>query len=157
VVADGRRIGQPEFDDFDEGFIDGAATKLDTLTLGEQFVYEFDFADRWTHLCTAATRIDPATNWESFRAVRRRIGRGKRSPTKTGAAGQTTTKNTTSHPTRAATLSPLQPMMGPPNTGLSGRVAGNRALFVRVRCEVVDTGESTARVVPGFDPLEDRL
>ena len=54
MVADGRRIGQPEFDDFDEGFIDGAATKLDTLTLGEQFVYEFDFADRWTHLCTAA-------------------------------------------------------------------------------------------------------
>ena len=61
MFADGRRIGQPEFD---EGFIDGAATKLDTLTLGEQFVYEFDFADRWTHLCTAApTRIDPATNW----------------------------------------------------------------------------------------------
>jgi len=103
VVADGRRIGQPEFDDFDEGFIDGAATKLDTLTLGEQFVYEFDFADRWTHLCTAATRIDPATNWESFRAVGCRIGGGKRSPTNTGAAGQTTTKNTTSHPTRAAT------------------------------------------------------
>ena len=24
VVADGRRIGQPEFDDFDEGVIDGA-------------------------------------------------------------------------------------------------------------------------------------
>jgi hypothetical protein len=46
VVADGRRIGRPEFDDFDEGFIDGAATKLDTLTLGEQFVYEFDLADR---------------------------------------------------------------------------------------------------------------
>jgi hypothetical protein len=69
-----------------------------------QFVYEFDFADRWTHLCTAApTRIDPATNWESFRAVRCRVGGGKRSPTKTGAAGQTTTKNTTSHPTRAAT------------------------------------------------------
>ena len=87
--------------------------KLGTLTLGEQFVYEFDFADRWTHLCTAAMRIDPATNWESFRAVRRRIGRGKRSPTKTGAAGQTTAKNTMSHPTRAATLSPLQPMMGP--------------------------------------------
>ena len=38
--------------------------KLATLTRGEQFVYEFDFADRWTHLCTAATRIDPATNWE---------------------------------------------------------------------------------------------
>ena len=46
VVVDGGRIGQPEFDDFDEGFIDAAATKLDTLTLGEQFVYEYDFADR---------------------------------------------------------------------------------------------------------------
>ena len=56
VFADGSRIGQPEFDDFDEGFIDAAATKLDTLTLGEQFVYEYDFADRWTHLCTAGAR-----------------------------------------------------------------------------------------------------
>ena len=52
--------------------------KLATLTHGEQFVYEFDFADRWTHLCTAApTRIDPATNAESFRAVRGRVGGGK--------------------------------------------------------------------------------
>jgi hypothetical protein len=74
------------------------------VTLGEQFVYEFDFGDSWTHLCTVApTRIDPATNWESFRAVRCRIGGEKRSTTNTGAAGQTTTKNTTSHPTRAAT------------------------------------------------------
>jgi len=48
-------------------------------------------------------------------------------------------------------------MMGPTTTGLSGRVAGSRALFVRGWCEVVDIGESTARVVPGFDPLEDRL
>jgi len=46
VVADGGRIGQPEFDDFDQAVIDGAATRLDTLTLGEQFVYEYDFADR---------------------------------------------------------------------------------------------------------------
>ena len=46
---------------------------------------------------------------------------------------------------------------GAPITGLSGRVAGSRALLVCVRCEVVDTGESTARVVPGFDPFEDRL
>ena len=46
---------------------------------------------------------------------------------------------------------------GAPITGLSGRVAGSRALFVRVWCEVVDTGVSTASVVPGFDPLEDRL
>ena len=42
VLADGRRIGQPELDEFDdEVFIDGAATTLSMLTLGEQFVYEF--------------------------------------------------------------------------------------------------------------------
>src|SRR6185437_3607715 len=98
-----------------------------------QFVYEFDFADRWTHLCTAAPTRIPRQNWESFRAVRCRVGGGKRSPTKTGAAGQTTAKNTMSHPTRAATLSPLQPMMGSTTTGLSGRVAGSRALLVRGR------------------------
>jgi hypothetical protein len=62
VFADGRRIGQPEFDDIEQGFIHGVATKLGTLTLGEQFVYEFDFGDSWTHLCTVApTRIDLAT------------------------------------------------------------------------------------------------
>jgi hypothetical protein len=63
VFADGRRIGQPEFDEFDdEIFIDGAITALSTLTLGEQFVYEFDFGDSWMHLCTVGqARIDPAT------------------------------------------------------------------------------------------------
>ena len=60
-------------------------------------------------------------------------------------------------PNPGSDLSPLQPMMGPTTTGLSGRVAGSRALFVRVWCEVVDTGVATARVVPGFYPLEDRL
>ena len=92
--------------------------KLATLlTRGEQFVYELDFADSSTHLCMAApTRIDPATNWESFRAVRCRVGGGKRSPINTGAAGQTTTKNTTSHPNPGSDLSPLQPMMGPVRT-----------------------------------------
>jgi hypothetical protein len=60
VLGDGRRIGRPEFDDFDEGFIDAASTKLGALSLGEQFVYEFDFGDSWTHLCTVAPmRIDP--------------------------------------------------------------------------------------------------
>jgi hypothetical protein len=131
--------------------------KLGTLTLGEQFVYEFDFADRWTHLCTAAPTRIPRQNWESFRAVRCRVGGGKRSPTKTGAAGQTTTKEHDEPHNPGSDLSPLQPMMGPTITGLSGRVAGSRALFVRVWCEVVETGVSTARVVPGFDPLEDRL
>jgi hypothetical protein len=38
----------------------GAMTKLSTLSLGEQFVYEFDFGDGWTHLCTVGSvRIDP--------------------------------------------------------------------------------------------------
>ena len=36
VLADGRRIGRPEFDDFDQGFIDGAATRLSTPSLGDQ-------------------------------------------------------------------------------------------------------------------------
>jgi hypothetical protein len=59
-LADGRVIGQPEFDDFDEGYLDGGATNLSTLSLGEQFVYEFDFGDGWTHLCQVASeRIDP--------------------------------------------------------------------------------------------------
>jgi hypothetical protein len=63
VLADGRRIGLPEFGEFDdEVFIDSAATTLSALTLGEQFVYEFDFGDSWTHLCTVGkARIDPAT------------------------------------------------------------------------------------------------
>ena len=62
VLADGRRIGQPEFDEFDQGIIDGARTRLSTLNLGEQFLYEFDLGDSWLHLCTVGpTRIDPAT------------------------------------------------------------------------------------------------
>jgi hypothetical protein len=43
VLADGKRIGRLEFDDFNQGFIDGDRTRLSTLTLGEQFLYEFDF------------------------------------------------------------------------------------------------------------------
>jgi hypothetical protein len=60
VLADGRKIGQPEFDDFDEGIIDAARTKLSTLSAGERFAYEFDLGDGWTHLCTVGEeRIDP--------------------------------------------------------------------------------------------------
>jgi Plasmid pRiA4b ORF-3-like protein len=59
-LPDGRVIGQPEFDDFDLEFLDGEATKLSTLSLSGQFVYEFDFGDSWTHLCEVGTeRIDP--------------------------------------------------------------------------------------------------
>ncbi|GAB1813601.1 IS1096 element passenger TnpR family protein [Mycobacterium sp. MUNTM1] len=59
-LGDGRVIGQPEFDDFDQGLLDAGATKLSTLSPGEQFVYEFDFGDGWTHLCTVGPEpIDP--------------------------------------------------------------------------------------------------
>jgi Plasmid pRiA4b ORF-3-like protein len=59
-LLDGRVIGQAEFDDFDLELLDGDTTKLSTLSLGEQFVYEFDFGDSWTHLCEVGTeRIDP--------------------------------------------------------------------------------------------------
>lgn len=61
VLADGRTIGEPEFDDFDEAFIDASATKISGLSLREQFVYEFDFGDSWMHLCTVGPeRIDVA-------------------------------------------------------------------------------------------------
>jgi hypothetical protein len=63
VLADGRRIGQPEFDDFDQGFIDGDRTRLSTLTLGEQFLYEFDFGDSWLRLCAVGpARINPTAD-----------------------------------------------------------------------------------------------
>ena len=59
VLADGRRIGMADYDD-ELGLIDGAATTLATLQPGEQFYYEFDFGDCWTHLCTVAPDlIDP--------------------------------------------------------------------------------------------------
>ncbi|MEB3982528.1 hypothetical protein OQ968_14790 [Mycobacterium sp. 663a-19] len=59
-LADGRVIGQPEYDDFDMGILDGDEMKLSALSLGEQFVYEFDFGDGWTYLCEVAPeRIDP--------------------------------------------------------------------------------------------------
>ena len=71
-LPDGRVIGQPEFDDFDLEFLDGEATKLSTLSLSGQFVYEFDFGDSWTHLCEVGTeRIDPESElgivpWSPF-------------------------------------------------------------------------------------------
>jgi hypothetical protein len=59
-LAGGRVIGPPEFDDFELELLDGEAAKLSTLSPGEQFVYEFDFGDSWTHLCEVGTeRIDP--------------------------------------------------------------------------------------------------
>lgn len=49
----------------DGGFIDSedaVAVRLSALELGEKFLYEFDFGDSWTHLCTVEPRrVDPTT------------------------------------------------------------------------------------------------
>ena len=40
--------------------LDDRTTKLGRLSLGERFLYLFDYGDGWMHLCTAAAqRIDP--------------------------------------------------------------------------------------------------
>jgi hypothetical protein len=59
-LTDGVRIGRPDWDDEAENLLDGPRTTLARLKNDEQFVYEFDFGDSWTHLCTVGpTRIDP--------------------------------------------------------------------------------------------------
>jgi hypothetical protein len=128
VVAAGRRIGRPEYEDFDQVFIDGAATKLGTLIRGEQFVYEFDFGDSWTHLCTVApTRIEPRDKlgniipsgplprwgWETILD-------------QYGRRWADDDEEQDEPPNPGSDRSPLQPMVGPTTTGLSGRVAGVR-------------------------------
>jgi pRiA4b ORF-3-like protein len=62
-LADDQRIGSmdraEEFDG-DEKILDEHRITLGRLSAGEQFVYEFDFGDRWLHLCTVGDRrIDP--------------------------------------------------------------------------------------------------
>lgn len=60
-LTDGRRVGDPHVADDDDGeVLDASRLTLGRLGLGEQFAYEFDFGDRWLHLCTVAPhRIDP--------------------------------------------------------------------------------------------------
>ena len=59
-LADGLRIGRPDWDDENEDVLDGRRITLARLKNDEQFVYEFDFGDSWEHLCTVGpTRIDP--------------------------------------------------------------------------------------------------
>ncbi|MGZ6526612.1 MAG: IS1096 element passenger TnpR family protein [Actinomycetota bacterium] len=60
-LQDGTRIGSadPEGDETD-GMLDSGRVKLARLTLGERFLYVYDFGDDWTHLCTVEDqRIDP--------------------------------------------------------------------------------------------------
>lgn len=62
TLADGTRITikGPWDDDWNEPELDDTREKLTRLSLGEQFVYEFDFGDGWMHLCTVADeKVDP--------------------------------------------------------------------------------------------------
>lgn len=54
--ANGDVIGQPDLDDVD-GLIDAQVAKLDVLTHGERFAFEFDFGDGWTHVCTVGDEL----------------------------------------------------------------------------------------------------
>ena len=59
-LADGVKIGRPDWDEDAEDIVDGRRLTLARLKNDEKFVYEFDFGDSWTHLCTVGpTRIDP--------------------------------------------------------------------------------------------------
>jgi hypothetical protein len=59
-LADGAHVGRPDWDEDAEDLLDGRRVTLGRLKAGEQFVYEFDFGDSWTHLCTfGSERIDP--------------------------------------------------------------------------------------------------
>lgn len=62
TLADGTRITMkgPWDEDWNEPELDDTREKLTRLSLGEQFVYEFDFGDGWMHLCTVADeKVDP--------------------------------------------------------------------------------------------------
>ncbi len=62
TLADGTRITikGPWDDDWNEAELDDTREKLTRLSLGEQFVYEFDIGDGWMHLCTVADeKVDP--------------------------------------------------------------------------------------------------
>jgi hypothetical protein len=60
-LPDGRRASTfAEWDDLDDDAVDDRELKLGLLKPGDQFVYEFDFGDSWTHLCVVEDeRIDP--------------------------------------------------------------------------------------------------
>ena len=64
-LLDGTKIGVPE--PYEEpGTLDGAATKLSRLALGEKFAYEFDYGDCWRHLCEVAhSKVDPLETYGS--------------------------------------------------------------------------------------------
>lgn len=61
ILEDGTRISHTEpWMDPPEGTVELREERLSRLGLSEQFAFEFDFGDSWTHLCTVADqRIDP--------------------------------------------------------------------------------------------------
>jgi hypothetical protein len=61
-LADGTLVGRPDSEDEpDERSRDARRLTLGRLKAGERFAYEFDFGDRWLHLCTVGEHcIDPA-------------------------------------------------------------------------------------------------
>lgn len=61
TLADGSRISHTEpWMDPPEGTLEIREERLSRLSLSEQFAFEFDFGDGWTHLCTVGDqRIDP--------------------------------------------------------------------------------------------------
>jgi hypothetical protein len=75
---------------------------------------------------------------------------------RSASAGQTTTENTTSLPTRALATCRLCSRGGVHNHRAKRPYRWQPCVAVGDGCEVTDAGVS-ARVVPGFDPLENRL
>ncbi len=60
-LADGRLIGFPD-PDFDEPpWLDHAVLKVASeVSVGDEFVYTFDFGDNWEHVCRVlAKKVDP--------------------------------------------------------------------------------------------------
>lgn len=60
-LIDETRLGEPEHDWGEpHSMLDDRTTKLGRFSLGEQFLYVFDFGDGWHHLCTVGDeKIDP--------------------------------------------------------------------------------------------------
>ena len=59
-LTDGTRLERPDPTWDESEAEDATRTRLSRLRPGEQFAYEFDFGDSWTHLCTVDEhRVDP--------------------------------------------------------------------------------------------------
>jgi hypothetical protein len=122
ALADGTQIGRPDWegdDDWGEErpLSDGRRLTLGRLRGGEQFLYNFDLGDDWTHLCTVApTRIDlPRTGRERPRRAAALLGLGRDPGFSTAARSTATTMTPISHaPDPELTdLPPLRPHWGP--------------------------------------------